>query len=243
MVTKLVTFGAFARIEGPVEGLIHVSELVDRRIAHPEGSRARGRPAAAEDRAHRARPAPAGPEPARRARRRRANWASSSARSAKSSQVPEDLRARVRGARRAITGAAPSKLAPRCRPSAERTPKRSEARCDAAAAAACADAGRASRSPSRRSRDGTGVCGTQGSIERARGRTMRLKSAAVTHRRRTADEPSDESSRLPSKKRASMAPSKTASDRRSRRSRSMRKPTTTLDDTNVSVRASQIEQR
>lgn len=36
MVTKLVTFGAFARIEGPVEGLIHVSELVDRRIAHPK---------------------------------------------------------------------------------------------------------------------------------------------------------------------------------------------------------------
>ncbi|MBI5284779.1 MAG: S1 RNA-binding domain-containing protein [Chloroflexi bacterium] len=36
MVTKLVTFGAFALIEGPVEGLIHVSELVDRRIAHPK---------------------------------------------------------------------------------------------------------------------------------------------------------------------------------------------------------------
>ena len=36
MVTKLVTFGAFARIEGPVEGLVHVSELVDRRIAHPK---------------------------------------------------------------------------------------------------------------------------------------------------------------------------------------------------------------
>ena len=35
-ITKLVTFGAFARIEGPVEGLIHVSELVDRRIAHPK---------------------------------------------------------------------------------------------------------------------------------------------------------------------------------------------------------------
>lgn len=34
-VTKLVTFGAFARIDGPVEGLIHVSELVDRRITHP----------------------------------------------------------------------------------------------------------------------------------------------------------------------------------------------------------------
>ena len=36
MITKLVTFGAFARIEGPVEGLIHVSELVDRRIQHPK---------------------------------------------------------------------------------------------------------------------------------------------------------------------------------------------------------------
>jgi small subunit ribosomal protein S1 len=36
VVTKLVTFGAFARIEGPVEGLIHVSELVERRIAHPK---------------------------------------------------------------------------------------------------------------------------------------------------------------------------------------------------------------
>ena len=34
-VTKLVTFGAFARLEGPVEGLIHVSEMVDRRISHP----------------------------------------------------------------------------------------------------------------------------------------------------------------------------------------------------------------
>lgn len=34
-VTKLVTFGAFARIDGPVEGLVHVSELVDRRISHP----------------------------------------------------------------------------------------------------------------------------------------------------------------------------------------------------------------
>jgi small subunit ribosomal protein S1 len=35
-ITKLVTFGAFARLDGPVEGLIHVSELVDRRIAHPK---------------------------------------------------------------------------------------------------------------------------------------------------------------------------------------------------------------
>ena len=36
VVTKLATFGAFARIDGPVEGLIHVSELVDRRIAHAQ---------------------------------------------------------------------------------------------------------------------------------------------------------------------------------------------------------------
>jgi small subunit ribosomal protein S1 len=35
-ITKLVTFGAFARVEGPVEGLIHVSELVDQRIGHPK---------------------------------------------------------------------------------------------------------------------------------------------------------------------------------------------------------------
>ncbi len=36
LVTKLVTFGAFARVDGPVEGLIHVSELVDQRIGHPK---------------------------------------------------------------------------------------------------------------------------------------------------------------------------------------------------------------
>ena len=34
-VTKLAPFGAFARLEGPIEGLIHISELVDRRINHP----------------------------------------------------------------------------------------------------------------------------------------------------------------------------------------------------------------
>ena len=34
--TKLAAFGAFARIEGPVEGLIHVSELVERRISHAQ---------------------------------------------------------------------------------------------------------------------------------------------------------------------------------------------------------------
>ena len=36
VVTKLVAFGAFARLPGPVEGLVHVSELVERRIGHPQ---------------------------------------------------------------------------------------------------------------------------------------------------------------------------------------------------------------
>jgi len=36
VVTKLVAFGAFTRLPGPVEGLVHVSELVDRRINHPQ---------------------------------------------------------------------------------------------------------------------------------------------------------------------------------------------------------------
>lgn len=35
-VTQLANFGAFARIEDGVEGLIHVSELADERIAHPK---------------------------------------------------------------------------------------------------------------------------------------------------------------------------------------------------------------
>ena len=34
-ITKLAPFGAFVRLEGPIEGLIHISELVDRRINHP----------------------------------------------------------------------------------------------------------------------------------------------------------------------------------------------------------------
>jgi len=34
-VTKLTDFGAFARVEDSVEGLIHISELTDRRVAHP----------------------------------------------------------------------------------------------------------------------------------------------------------------------------------------------------------------
>lgn len=34
-VTKLTVFGAFARIDGGVEGLIHISELADRPVNHP----------------------------------------------------------------------------------------------------------------------------------------------------------------------------------------------------------------
>ncbi|MCH8108516.1 MAG: S1 RNA-binding domain-containing protein, partial [Chloroflexi bacterium] len=34
-VTKLTNFGAFARVEGSVEGLIHISELTSRMINHP----------------------------------------------------------------------------------------------------------------------------------------------------------------------------------------------------------------
>jgi len=34
-VSKLMPFGAFVRIEGPVEGLVHISELSNRRIQHP----------------------------------------------------------------------------------------------------------------------------------------------------------------------------------------------------------------
>jgi small subunit ribosomal protein S1 len=34
-ITQLATFGAFARIEDGVEGLIHVSEMGDGRVQHP----------------------------------------------------------------------------------------------------------------------------------------------------------------------------------------------------------------
>ncbi|NLT42540.1 MAG: S1 RNA-binding domain-containing protein, partial [Anaerolineae bacterium] len=34
-VTKLTEFGAFAQLEDGIEGLIHVSELSDRRVTHP----------------------------------------------------------------------------------------------------------------------------------------------------------------------------------------------------------------
>ncbi|MEW5938990.1 MAG: S1 RNA-binding domain-containing protein, partial [Chloroflexota bacterium] len=35
-VTRLTKFGAFARIEGDLEGLIHISEIADHRIEHPK---------------------------------------------------------------------------------------------------------------------------------------------------------------------------------------------------------------
>ena len=36
MCSSDLNFGAFAHIDGPVEGLIHISELADRRITHPK---------------------------------------------------------------------------------------------------------------------------------------------------------------------------------------------------------------
>ena len=35
-ITKLVNFGAFARLDSGVEGLIHISELANRRVTHPK---------------------------------------------------------------------------------------------------------------------------------------------------------------------------------------------------------------
>ncbi len=35
-VTKLMKFGAFVHLEGPVEGLVHISEVTNRRIQHPQ---------------------------------------------------------------------------------------------------------------------------------------------------------------------------------------------------------------
>jgi small subunit ribosomal protein S1 len=35
-ITKLTDFGAFARVEDSIEGLIHISELTERHIRHPK---------------------------------------------------------------------------------------------------------------------------------------------------------------------------------------------------------------
>jgi small subunit ribosomal protein S1 len=34
-ITRLTNFGAFARVDGKIEGLIHISELSDQRVSHP----------------------------------------------------------------------------------------------------------------------------------------------------------------------------------------------------------------
>lgn len=48
VVTKIVPFGAFVRLEDGIEGLVHISELADRRVGHPhevvkEGDRVQAR--------------------------------------------------------------------------------------------------------------------------------------------------------------------------------------------------------
>ncbi len=35
VITKLASFGAFARVDGTLEGLIHISELANHRVTHP----------------------------------------------------------------------------------------------------------------------------------------------------------------------------------------------------------------
>ncbi|RME80347.1 MAG: S1 RNA-binding domain-containing protein, partial [Caldilineae bacterium] len=35
-ITRLTSFGAFARVDGVIEGLVHISELSDHRISHPK---------------------------------------------------------------------------------------------------------------------------------------------------------------------------------------------------------------
>ena len=36
VITRLAKFGAFARLEGDIEGLIHISELSENRVEHPK---------------------------------------------------------------------------------------------------------------------------------------------------------------------------------------------------------------
>lgn len=36
VITRLTKFGAFARLEGDIEGLIHISEIAEHRIEHPK---------------------------------------------------------------------------------------------------------------------------------------------------------------------------------------------------------------
>ena len=54
-VTKLTNFGAFARVEDSIEGLIHISELSARMINHPREVVREGEQVEGQDSAHRAR--------------------------------------------------------------------------------------------------------------------------------------------------------------------------------------------
>ena len=62
-VTKLVNFGAFVRVEEGLEGLIHISELSNQRVAHPGRRGEGGRGAEAQDHQPRLRAPSAGPQP------------------------------------------------------------------------------------------------------------------------------------------------------------------------------------
>jgi small subunit ribosomal protein S1 len=94
-VTKLVNFGAFVRVEEGLEGLIHISELSNQRVAHPsdvvkEGDRLRLKIISLDSERHRLglslkqaeeRPSPSAPAPTprheerpRRERRERRDW-------------------------------------------------------------------------------------------------------------------------------------------------------------------------
>ncbi|MFN8459313.1 MAG: S1 RNA-binding domain-containing protein [Anaerolineae bacterium] len=42
VITKLTNFGAFARIDDRIEGLIHISEISDKNITHPREVLAEG---------------------------------------------------------------------------------------------------------------------------------------------------------------------------------------------------------
>ncbi len=62
-VTKLVNFGAFVRVEEGLEGLIHISELSNQRVAHPGDVVKEGDTLQPEDHQPRVGPPSPGPEP------------------------------------------------------------------------------------------------------------------------------------------------------------------------------------
>ncbi len=48
-VTKLTNFGVFVELQNDLEGLLHISEIADQKIANPEDGSARGRPRRGQD--------------------------------------------------------------------------------------------------------------------------------------------------------------------------------------------------